>query len=280
MDNTPKSKHLDIINRQNNSLIFSISSDENKCVSIDYDGVLDKYNCIPGRYNTIRSVIELASLFHEKYDGSAPFHKHIKYFVEKNSVNENGEMILTHSSIATGWAKLAKESKISTSVKAMVALRAAHNKAKRDGCPYKKHFNVAEINRYLKHPSDSLIVEADGNINFDALKDVLSRNCESDDKNEIMYIRKSHIMTFLPIWDQRDQHLDQSLGSFAPSSKKFAKGEWSTFFSTYATDWKRTPNGKIEPVVDVITFLQLYYEGDILNDRVDRGELPVQKNVL
>lgn len=240
--------------------------------------------CVPGTYNTIEGVLELAQQFHQKYNGTKPFHKHIDYFVEKTitagSADEKDESILTHSSIAIGWAKLAKESKFSTSIKATVALRAAHYIAKRDDCPYKKHFNVAEINRYLKHPSDSGIVKADGNINFDALTKVLKKCFEPDDELEIMYVRESTIMNLLPIWDERDRPLDQSLGMLAPSSKGFAKGEWSTFFPTYATSWKRTPSGKFEPVVDAFTFLQLYYEGNVLNERVDGGELPVQKRIL
>jgi hypothetical protein len=202
-----------------------------------------------------------------------PFYKHVRYF------EENG--IISKSSIRNKWAELSGESYFNTSIKGHITMKGANYKASKKTCPYKnkKKMLTPEITSCLKHPSDSGIVLSNGNINFDVLINIMTLSFEKDEKSNVMFIRKSTILKLLTEWSLRDIKEDKYFGFMMPNSDTVAKAEWNDFFLNFVDMWVKR-NDEYEPAVTADTFLQFYYESDILYQRVLNGELPVKKPLV
>lgn len=212
-----------------------------------------------------------------KNSSPKPFLKHIDYFRDsKGKINK--------TSIATNWAKLSKESYFKTLIKAHITMTGANQvkEQKNPGCPWSYDFNSsAEIMPHLKHSRDSDVVNHDGSIDIEKLQTMMTKLFEYDPVKNSYFVRKSEVTEYLKLWAQRDSHLETKISLLMPSWETVAQAEWDDFFLNFVDDWKLTKKGDdVEATVTADTFLQFYFEGNKLYDRVFNGELPVKKSVV
>lgn len=203
------------------------------------------------------------------YIGGFPFLKHLDYFKKDN--------IITACSIGDRWSELSGENGLKTYVKGQVTIRGAnHNNPEyQDGsCPWKHIWGSQDMMCVLKHPCDTGIVNKDGSINIEILKDFIKRNFEWDQDINTFIMRESTIIEYLKICKQRDIDLNLNIkpSMFGPSFATVAVFEWDDFYYNYCD---RIINK--ERAVTVGTLLQFYFEADVLYQRTLNGELPVKK---
>lgn len=220
-------------------------------------------------------------------NSKVPFLEHIDYFK-----NQDGKIDKT--SIATNWANLSKESYIKTFVKAHITMTGANqvNQKAHGGasqCPWKYQFNSsAEIMPCLKHTRDSGIVNIDGSINREILESMMIKSFEYDSDRKCFFLRKSTIIEHLKMWKIRDENEDVKISFLMPSWETVALNEWHDFFLNFTDHWEikkgytsefnnEICDDKFEQTVTADTFLQFYFNGKKLYDRVLSGELPKQK---
>jgi hypothetical protein len=205
-----------------------------------------------------------------------PFLEHIHYFK-----NEQG--LINRTSIATNWCKLSKESYMKTWIKGLITINGANyvHQQKSPGCPWKYDYaSSAELMPDLKHSRDSGIVNADGSINMEQLENVMLASFKYDPEKKCFYVTKSTITQLLVEWCKRDEDQEAKVKFSMPSWEVVAKAEWDDFFLNYVDDWKYNDIlCNYEPTVTADTFLQFYFQGKKLYDRVFANELPVPKPV-
>lgn len=203
--------------------------------------------------------------------GPTPFLEHIDYFR-----NKDGK--LDKRSIASKWSDLSKESYVKTMIKAHITINGANyvNQKQNNGCPWKYQFeSSAEIMPCLKHSRDSDIVNRDGSINVEKLKDFMTSCFEYDPDNELYFVTKSTIDRKLKDWQERDKDLEERISCMLPAWATVAEAEWNDFFLNFTSCWYINPaTRKHEQAVDAETFLQFYFNSKKLYDRVLKGDLP------
>jgi len=193
-----------------------------------------------------------------------PFLRHLDYFK-----GENG--LISACSISEQQSKLSGESTIKTAIIGKITVSGANNNNPdyvNGTCPWKKKFQSDDMLHNLKHPCDTNIVNRDGSINIDILKDFVKLNFEFDKNIDRFVMKKSTMIDYLSVCKNRDADLEQKITWYLPSFEMLAHGEWSSFFDVYAD---RKIDGEI--AVTLNTFLQFYFEPDVLNQKVLTGTL-------
>lgn len=200
--------------------------------------------------------------------GGRPFLKHLDYF------KENGE--ITACSIGDRWSHLSGENGLKTYIKGQITVRGANKNNddyKNGTCPWKHSFDSDYMMKCLKHPCDTGIVNQDGSINFAILKKVIKSNFELDAKTNLHIMKRSTMYEYLKQCKKRDEHLELKPGWELPSFDTIAHFEWYDFYYNFCDIIVDD-----EESVTIKTFLQLYFEPDVLYNRKLSGELPVKKN--
>lgn len=217
----------------------------------------------------------LINLIHQyvKNSGEKPFLEHIDYF-------QNSDGKIDRTSIATNWANLSKETYLKTLVKAEITISGANyvKQKKHSGCPWQYEFgSSAEIMPHLKHSRDSDVVNYDGSINVKKLEQFMLASFEYDNERKCFFVRKSKISELLQKWKERDAHLEHKVKFLMPAWETVAKAEWDDFYLNFTDHWEfNNKVHKFEPTVTADTFLQFYFQGKKLYDRVlVTKELPV-----
>ncbi len=201
----------------------------------------------------------------EKYkDVKFPFLEHLDYF----KGNDGG---ITSHSIAEQQSKLSGESMIKTTIIGKITISGANNNNPdyaNGVCPWKKNFESDEMLKNLKHPSDTGIVNKDGSINIEVLTNFVKLNFEYDNEHGTFVMRKSTMFEYLKVCKERDSNLEKKVIWYLPSFEVVAQGEWSSFYDVY---YDTNFNG--EKAVTLNTFLQFYFESNVLNQRALNGQL-------
>lgn len=204
----------------------------------------------------------------KKYDTGDPFPflKHVHYFNKPDEI--------TDCSIGERWSELSGESSAITFIKGKITITGANysNEEYRDGeCPYRRSFNTSDIMKALKHPCDTGIVNGDASLNIDIMKQVIMTNFEYDAEISMFIMKEDTMNEFLKVCKQRDADVPQHLPFYMPSYGTVAYNEWKDFYYNYCD---RIVNKK--RAVTLHTFLQFYFQGDVLYERKLGGELPVK----
>ncbi len=211
------------------------------------------------------NVEQVLNEYLEKYkDIKFPFLEHLDYFK-----GDDGE--ITSHSIAEQQSKLSGESIIKTTIIGKITISGANNnnpEYNKGSCPWKNSFESGDMLKNLKHPCDTGIVNEDGSINIDILTNFVKLNFEYDNKTKTFIMRKSKMFDHLKLCKERDAQLKKGVTFYLPSFETVAQGEWSSFYGVY---YDRDFNG--EKAVTLNTFLQFYFESNVLNQRALSGEL-------
>lgn len=186
-----------------------------------------------------------------------PFLKHLDYF------KSDGE--ITKCSIRDKWSALSGENRLKTYIKADITIRGA-NKFNPDyqngSCPWKSRFESADMMEILKHPCDTGIVNIDGSINIEILTNFVNEYFEPLN-TDTWILRESVMNEYLRICLERDHNLTLKPFYTLPSFETLAKFEWYDFFLNFN-------DGQIDGtnIVNLETFLQFYFEPDVLYQRI------------
>ncbi|AYV76627.1 MAG: hypothetical protein Terrestrivirus10_11 [Terrestrivirus sp.] len=235
--------------------------------SSDLDPIDPSDSIVPVDFIGPSDPINLINLINQyaKNSGSKPFLEHIDYF-------QNSEGKINRTSIATNWSNLSKENYLKTLVKAEITISGANyvNQKKNSGCPWKYDFNSsAEIMPHLKHSRDSDVVNYDGSINVKKLEQFMLASFEYDNQRSCFFVRKSRIIDLLRKWKERDAHLEHKVHFMMPAWETVAKAEWDDFYLNFTDHWDlNNKSNEYEPTVTADTFLQFYFQGKKLYDRV------------
>lgn len=201
-----------------------------------------------------------------------PFLKHIKYF------EDNDTKTINQHSITDQWARLSRESRIKTGVKAKITISqtnaSATDMAKIKGCPYsyKNNFTTDEIMNYLKHPCDTDFVNSDGSIRVKNLTKFMYKYFELDEHGDTYFLRKSVMESYLRECAVRDKDIRRRLRCYLPSFENIAYAEWNEFYLSFTDKYI-----KGEQAVSVKIFLQFYLDPDALYSQKLLGNLPCKK---
>jgi hypothetical protein len=185
--------------------------------------------------------------------GNNPFLKHVAYFNEDGSITTN--------SIKNKWHELTGESKWTTWAKGYFTIRGA-NRNLPSGCPYQHSFQTAEIMPCLKHPCDTGIVQKDGNINIDVLRNMMYENFKYSTEYSCYYLTKSQMAKYLSGCTTRDKDIDSGTGVPLVSWSTVAWAEWDVFYDTFC-DFEIGD----DKAITADTFLQFYFDCDKLYQR-------------
>lgn len=198
--------------------------------------------------------------------GGKPFLVHLQEF--------KGEEGITACSIGQKWTALSGENSIATYGKGRITIAGANEsnpEYKSGGCPWKKKYEEEEMMNLLKHACDTGIVNQDGSINIDSLKDLI-RLRFSFHEGVGFCIKKSVMDAHLDACAERDENLAKKMAWYLPGYKFLAQSEWDTaydIFTDIIVDDERA--------LTIETFFQFYFEPRLLFERTLSGELPVKK---
>jgi hypothetical protein len=216
------------------------------------------------------------SLLIQKYkDNSSeyPFLEHVNYF-------RNSKDRIDRSSIATQWKKLTKESYIKTFIKGHITMRGANQNLATSmapkTCPWRVDFDVKEFMPLLKHPCDTGAININGSINIDNLETMMTSCFEFDSTKNLWFIRQSVMFDHLKKCAERDKLMASKSGCLMPSWITVAWNEWNDAFGIFSDGWQLLKS-KYEPTISADTFLQFYFQPNVLYQRVLDGELPISK---
>ena len=212
-------------------------------------------------YKIIRKYLEPYSKSDLKTSASKPFLKHLDHF--------SNQGVIDKSSMIEKWCALKDENKLLIYPKATMLMYQS-NYNNNNTCPYADKFTSDKMLYQLKHLSSTGIVNNDGSINLVALKDIMKSHFKHYSHLHTYCIKKSDMMDYIHMCHLRDAKFEEAKPWYLPSNTTQSKLEWYDFFN-YFTD------GFIdgEQVVSIETFLQFYFEPDVLFQRVSIGELPV-----
>jgi hypothetical protein len=214
-----------------------------------------------------------------------PFLRHIDYFRDPATGKIDAQ------SIAKLWTQLTKQSTFKSNIKASITIDGANQMAlfrkglakHGPGCPYRSTFATsAELMPNLKHPCDTGIVNIDGSINADRLKQVLQLVAEWDPVVNMWLVRESKMQGLLVVRKKEDAHLGPKVTGIAGLLADWptvARNEWYDDFEVYCDLWLPLHNNpkELERTISLPRFLQFYYQCDKLNTDVLRGILPAKK---
>jgi hypothetical protein len=199
------------------------------------------------------------------FPGAKPFLQHLDYF------KGDDDKLISACSISDKQSALTGESKTKTYVIGKVTISGANNinpNYLNGTCPYKKKFESDDLLDKLTHPCDTKIVNSDGSINVDVLTHFVKTNFEYDKEMDTFILFKNKMMDHMEICKDRDADLEQTIRWFLPSFAMLAYGEWTSFFDVYCD---RKYDG--EKAVTLNTFLQFYFEPQVLYQKVLTGTL-------
>ncbi len=208
---------------------------------------------------------ELDNLVQQYIDTSSdkPFLKHLDYF-------KDDEGNITTTSIGKAWHALdPNKSTIKTRIKGLAIILGANYMPKKEGissCPFMRKFSSSEqmmIN--LKHPCDTQIVNTDGSININKLKELICRCAEYDYRRKKWHIRKQNLDKYIQECINRDKETSKTKW-YLPSFEKIVHGEWNDFYEIYS-DFSifNTETASYDLSVTVETLLDFYFKSDELN---------------
>ena len=192
-----------------------------------------------------------------------PFLKHVRYFKKDGGI--------TACKIGEQWSNLSGEYQALTYVKGRITITGANwsDVDYREGrCPFKKEYDTEEIMNVLKHPCDTGIVNKDGSLNIDTMKQVIMRNFEYDAEISTFIMKEEKMNEFLAVCEARDENVEQFLPFYMPSYQTVAYNEWKDFYYNFCD---RLVNNK-KRAVTLHTFMQFYFQGDVLYNRKLDGE--------
>ena len=200
-----------------------------------------------------------------------PFLQHVDYFA-----GEAGR--IDKSSISAKWSALTGDHWTTTGLKAWLTIRGANQQAQATvpGCPWRATFgSSAEIMPCLKHPCDTSVVREDGSVDLKELERMMEARFEFDGTHH--FVRRSAMLAHLKECARRDTERPTRSGILMPAWATVAEAEWLDAFAHFCDCWKLDSKGDWEPAITAETFLQFYFRGRDLWDRVLRKELPVSR---
>lgn len=201
---------------------------------------------------------ELNELIAQYNTIECPFVGHVDYF-------KGNDGKITSSSIATKWSELSNEWYLKTYIKGEITMRGANYGAKT--CPYKYKFNPDDMMSALKHPCDTGIVNKNGSINIDILKQFIKDNFIFHEENNGFILMKSTMDKYVEKCCLRDKDMNLKLGWNVPSCDTVARAEWYDFFLNY-TDTLVNCKSHEEQAVTIDTFLKFYFQPKELYNKV------------
>jgi len=206
-----------------------------------------------------------------QYKNERPFLKHIEQFAD--------EGLVTVNSICQRQSKLTGENRIKTYAIGQGIIHQANQNNPQyisNSCPYANGFSSQEILTYLRHPCDTGNINDDGSINIEALKKMVLE-CFTYDATVSSYVMLESVLeNYLKTCVERDLALNINIKPhwYLPSFETVSKIEWGAFFNLYSD---RIIDS--ERAVTIRTFLQFYFEPDVLNDKVSADRV-LNDNVI
>jgi hypothetical protein len=206
---------------------------------------------------TVTELDNYLNIYEDKF-GEKVFLEHLEQFAENNDISA--------CSIANKQSELTGEYRLKTYTIGQITISGANNNNPdylNGSCPYAYSFTPEEVLKHLKHPCDTGIVNNNGTINIETLREFILENFEYDDEIKTYIIKKPIMDDNLEKYKERDQHLNLKPIWYLPSFETIAQGEWHAFFNLYCD---RKVNGFMSVTLE--TFLQFYFNQKVLNKKL------------